>query len=53
MASSFSNLVNNFAEGIYKIKGKYEPNDKNVKLVQLNTNNNCFIEYTNFKDDLV
>ena len=37
MASSLSNLVNNFAEGIHKIKCKCGHNDKNVKLAELNT----------------
>ena len=37
MASSLSNLVNNFAEGIHKIKCKCAHNDKNVKLAELNT----------------
>ena len=37
MASSLSNLVNNLAEVIPKIKCKYEHNDKNVKLAGLNT----------------
>ena len=38
MASSLSNLVNNFAEEIHKIKCKYEHNDKNVNLAELNIN---------------
>ena len=37
MASSLLNLVNNFAEGIHKIKCKYGNDDKNVKLVEFNT----------------
>ena len=47
MTSSLSNLVNNLSEGIHKIKCKYETceiEDKNC---------DCFLEYTNFKDDLL
>ena len=37
MSSSLSNLPNNLAEGIPEIKCKYRHDDKNVKLVALNT----------------
>ena len=37
MAISLSKLVKNLAEGIQKIKYKYEHYDKNVKLAELNT----------------
>ena len=36
MTSLLSNLVNNLAEEISKIKWKYGHNNKNVKLVELN-----------------
>ena len=36
MASSLSNLVNNFSEGIHRIKCKFGDEEKNVKLVELN-----------------
>ena len=36
MTSLLSNLVNNLAEEISKIKWKYGHNKKNVKLVELN-----------------
>ena len=36
MASSISNLVNNFIEGMHKIKYKHGHEDKNVKLMKLN-----------------
>ena len=36
MASSLSNLVNNFSEGIHRIKYKYRHDDKNLKHVELN-----------------
>ena len=35
-ASSLSNLVNNFFEGIRRIKYKYEHAEKNVKTMELN-----------------
>ena len=37
MASSLSNLANNLAEGIHKIKWKYRHNNKTVKRVERNT----------------
>ena len=37
MASTLSNLVNNFAEGIHEIKYKNEHDNKNVKRVELKT----------------
>ena len=36
MVSSLSNLFNDLAEGIHKIKCKYGHNDKNMKLAELN-----------------
>ena len=35
-AGSLSNLVNNFSEGIRRIKCKYEHAEKNVKTMELN-----------------
>ena len=35
MASSLSNLVNNFSEGIHRIKCKFGDEEKNVKFVEL------------------
>ena len=52
MASSLSNLINNLSEGIDIIKCKLRYDDKNVKRVQLNISD-CFLEYINFKDDLI
>ena len=37
MTSSLSNLANNLAEGIHKIKLKYIHNNKNVRRVERNT----------------
>ena len=36
MTSSLSSLVNNLSEGIYRIKFKFEHDDKNVKHGELN-----------------
>ena len=54
MASSLSNLVNNFSEGIHKIKCKYRHNDKKCKTCGMTYKVcNRFLEYTNFKDYLI
>ena len=37
IASSLSNLVDNLAKGTHKVKCKYGHDDKNMKLVELNT----------------
>ena len=53
MASSLSNLVNNCSKGIHKIKYKYGHNNKKCKTCGIIYKVcNCFLEYTNFKDDL-
>ena len=53
MASSLSNLVNNFSEGIHIIKCKFGRNDKKCETCGIK-HKYCdrFLEYTNFKDDL-
>ena len=43
MASSVSNLVDNFAEGIHKIKCKYGHDNKRMKCVELNTKIACVV----------
>ena len=54
MASSFSNLVNNHSEGIHRIKCKFEHDDKKRKTCRTKYKYcDCFLEYTNFKDDLI
>ena len=54
MASSLSNLVNNLSEGIHKIKCKYGHDDKKCETCRIEYNYcHCFLEYTNFKDDLI
>ena len=51
MASSLSNLVNNLAKGIYKIKSKYEHGNKKWKKFEIK-HNKCesYLEYRNFED---
>ena len=54
MTSSLLNFVNNLSEGIHKIKCEYGRNDKKFKTCGI-TYKACdsFLEYTNFKDDLI
>ena len=52
MASSLSNLVNNLSKGIHKIKSKCGQNDKKCETSRIKYKYyDCFLEYTNFKDD--
>ena len=54
MASSFWNLVNNLSEGIHKTKCKFVHEDKKCETRRNKYNYlDCFVEYTNFKDDLI
>ena len=54
IASSLSNLVNNPSEGIYRIKCKYGHDDKKCEKFGIsNEVCDCFLEYTNLKDDLI
>ena len=54
MASSLSNLVNNFSEGIHRIRCKYAHDDKKYETCEIKYKYcNCFLEYMNFKDDLI
>ena len=46
MASSLSNLVNNFSEWIHRIKCKFGHDDKKCETCS-------FLEYTSVKDDLI
>ena len=53
MASSLSNLVNSFSEGIHKIKCIYGHNDKKCETSRIECKYcNCFLEYTYLKDGL-
>ena len=54
MASSLSNLVNNLAEGIHKIKSKYEHDNKKCEKCGIKyKDRECCLEYTNVKVDLI
>ena len=54
MATLFSNPANNnLAEGIHKIKCKYRHSEKNVKTCGIKYKDcDCFLEYTNFKQNV-
>ena len=52
--ANLSNIVDNFSEWIHKIKCKYEHNDKKCENCRIKYKYcDCFLEYTNFKDDLI
>ena len=54
MASSLSNLVNNLSEGIHRIKCKNELDNKKCETCGTKYKySNYFLEYINFKDDLI
>ena len=54
MLSSLSNLINNLSEGIHTIKCKLGHDDKKCETCSIKYKYcNCFLEYTNFKDDLI
>ena len=54
MVSSLSNLVNNLFERIHKNKCKYRHNDKKCETYGVSYKVcDCFLEYTNFKDNLI
>ena len=54
MPSSLPNLVNNLSEGIHRIKCKYRHDDKKCEICGIKYKFcDCFLEYTNFKNDLI
>ena len=54
MVSSLSNLVNNVFEGIHRIEWKRRHDDKKCKTCGIKFKYcDCFLEYINFKDDLM
>ena len=54
LASSLSNLVNKLCEGIDKIRRKFGHNEKKCGTCGINYKHcDCFLEYTNFKVDLI
>ena len=52
MASSLSNLINNLSEGLHRVKYISEHYDKKCVTSGIKYRD-CFLEYTNFKDDLI
>ena len=54
MVSSLSNLVNNLSEEIHRINCKYGHDDKKCETCRIKFKYcECFLGYTNFKDDLI
>ena len=54
MASSLSNLVKNLTEGVNRIKCKFGHHDKKFETCGIKFKYcDCFLEYINFKDDLI
>ena len=54
MANPLSNLANNLSEGIHQIKFKYGQDDKTCGICRNKYEYcDCFLENTNFKDDLI
>ena len=54
MANSLSKLVNNLSKGIHKIKSKSGHDDKKCENCGMKYKYcDCFLEYANFKDDLI
>ena len=54
MESSLSNLVNNVAQGIHKIKCKNERDDQKCETCGIKYKDcDCFLEHINFKNGLI
>ena len=54
MTSSLSNLVNNLSERIHRSKCKFGHGDTTCERYGIKYKYcNCFLEYTNFKDNLI
>ena len=54
MASSLSNLGNKFSEGIHRLNCKFGHDGKKCETCGIKYNHcDCFLEYENFKDDLI
>ena len=54
MASSLSNLVNNLSERLNRIKCNWRQYDRKCETWRIKYKYcDCFLEYTNFKDDLI
>ena len=54
MVRSLSNLINDLAEGIYKIKCKNENDNRKYEMCGTKYKDcDCFLEYTSFKNDSI
>ena len=54
MVSLLSNLVNNLYEGLHRITCKFWHEDKKWETCRIKYKYyECFLEYTNFKDNLI
>ena len=54
MTSLLANLVSNLFEGTHKIKCKYGHDDRKCENCGIKYQHcDCFLEYTNFKNDLI
>ena len=54
MANSLLNLLNNLFERLHRIKCKFKHDDKKCETCRIKYKYyDCFLEYTNFKDDLI
>ena len=54
MTSLLLNLANNLFERIHRIKCKFEHSNKKCERCGIEYKScDCFLEYTNFKDDLI
>ena len=54
IASSLSNLADDLAEGIYKVKCKNEHNDKKFEACGIKYKGcECCLQYVNVQDDLI
>ena len=54
MARALSNLVDNLSEGFHKIKSKYGDDNEKCETCGITYEAfDCFLEYANFKDDLI
>ena len=54
MSTYLSNLFNNYSKGMHRIKCRFGHNDKKCEICGIKYKcSNCFLEYRNFKDDLI
>ena len=54
IASLLSSIANNLSEGMHRVKCKYRHDDKKCESSGIKHEHyDCFLEYTNFKNDLI